>query len=90
MSIKVGINGYVLNFCWVFKNKYLLFCVGPKEHSLLHLYLIQTIVYFLRSFGRIGRLVMRASLEHPEVTVVGVNDPFIDLDYMVCLSDPVI
>jgi hypothetical protein len=27
---------------------------------------------------------MRASLEHPEVTVVGVNDPFIDLDYMVC------
>jgi hypothetical protein len=29
---------------------------------------------------------MRASLEHPEVTVVGVNDPFIDLDYMVCLS----
>jgi glyceraldehyde 3-phosphate dehydrogenase len=43
-------------------------------------------VYFLYSFGRIGRLVMRASLEHPEVTVVGVNDPFIDLDYMVCLS----
>lgn len=29
---------------------------------------------------------MRASLEHPEVIVVGVNDPFIDLDYMVRLS----
>lgn len=37
----------------------------------------------INGFGRIGRLVMRASLEHPEVTVVGVNDPFIDLDYMV-------
>lgn len=45
--------------------------------------LIQTICTFLCSFGRIGRLVMRASLDHPEVTVVGVNDPFIDLDYMV-------
>lgn len=26
---------------------------------------------------------MRASLEHEEVQVVAVNDPFIDLDYMV-------
>ena len=26
---------------------------------------------------------MRASLEHPEVEVVAVNDPFIDLEYMV-------
>ena len=26
---------------------------------------------------------MRASLEHPEVQVVAVNDPFIDLTYMV-------
>lgn len=34
-------------------------------------------------FGRIGRLVMRASLEHEEVEVVAVNDPFIDLAYMV-------
>ena len=50
------------------------------------MYFVQTNLYFLCSFGRIGRLVMRASLEHPEVTVVGVNDPFIDLDYMVCLS----
>ena len=46
--------------------------------------LFKQICTFLCRFGRIGRLVMRASLEHPEVTVVGVNDPFIDLDYMVC------
>ncbi|XP_078374081.1 glyceraldehyde-3-phosphate dehydrogenase-like [Oculina patagonica] len=37
----------------------------------------------INGFGRIGRLVMRASLEHKEVQVVAVNDPFIDLDYMV-------
>ena len=34
-------------------------------------------------FGRIGRLVMRAALERGGVEVVGVNDPFLDVDYMV-------
>ena len=38
---------------------------------------------FYRRFGRIGRLLLRASQEHEEVQVVTVNDPFIDLDYMV-------
>jgi glyceraldehyde 3-phosphate dehydrogenase len=37
----------------------------------------------INGFGRIGRLVFRASLNNPNVSVVGVNDPFIDLDYMV-------
>lgn len=37
----------------------------------------------VNGFGRIGRLAFRAALGNPEVTVVGVNDPFIDLDYMV-------
>lgn len=38
----------------------------------------------INGFGRIGRLVFRAALEHPETyDVVGINDPFIDLDYMV-------
>lgn len=37
----------------------------------------------LGRFGRIGRLVMRCSLEHEAVQVVAINDPFIDLDYMV-------
>lgn len=35
------------------------------------------------SFGRIGRIVLRASVSNPEVQVVAVNDPFMDLDYMV-------
>ena len=33
-------------------------------------------------FGRIGRMVLRASLLHPEVEVVHINDPFISGDYM--------
>ena len=36
----------------------------------------------INGFGRIGRLVFRASLDNPDVEVVGINDPFIDLDYM--------
>ena len=37
----------------------------------------------INGFGRIGRMVFKASLAHSEVEVVGVNDPFINLDYMV-------
>jgi len=37
----------------------------------------------INGFGRIGRLVFRAALGNPNVSVVGINDPFIDLDYMV-------
>jgi len=37
----------------------------------------------INGFGRIGRLVLRASLEKQTVKVVHINDPFIDLDYMV-------
>jgi glyceraldehyde 3-phosphate dehydrogenase len=33
--------------------------------------------------GRIGRLVLRAAMAHPDVDVVAVNDPFMDLAYMV-------
>lgn len=36
----------------------------------------------INGFGRIGRLVLRASLERGG-TVVAINDPFIGLDYMV-------
>ena len=36
----------------------------------------------INGFGRIGRLVMRVSLERDNVDVVAVNDPFIDVEYM--------
>ncbi len=37
----------------------------------------------INGFGRIGRLVFRAACERNDIEIVGVNDPFIDLDYMV-------
>ncbi|KAI8333272.1 glyceraldehyde-3-phosphate dehydrogenase 2 [Choanephora cucurbitarum] len=37
----------------------------------------------INGFGRIGRIVLRASLSNPEVQVVAINDPFIPLEYMV-------
>ena len=36
----------------------------------------------INGFGRIGRLVFRATVENPNVEVVAINDPFIDPDYM--------
>jgi len=39
----------------------------------------------INGFGRIGRLVMKALASRPEVSVVAINDPFIDLEYMVYL-----
>lgn len=35
----------------------------------------------INGFGRIGRLVMRAALDNPNSTVVGINDPFLSLEY---------
>lgn len=37
----------------------------------------------INGFGRIGRLVLRSALERSGVQVVAINDPFIDLEYMV-------
>jgi len=35
----------------------------------------------INGFGRIGRLVLRASLEREDMEVVAINDPFIDAEY---------
>jgi glyceraldehyde 3-phosphate dehydrogenase len=37
----------------------------------------------INGFGRIGRLVFRAAQERNDIQVVAVNDPFMDVDYMV-------
>merc|ERR1712226_425105 len=37
----------------------------------------------INGFGRIGRLVFRAAIAHPECDVKAVNDPFMDIKYMV-------
>jgi glyceraldehyde 3-phosphate dehydrogenase len=39
----------------------------------------------INGFGRIGRLVLRAAIEKDTVDVCAVNDPFINLEYMVYL-----
>ena len=36
----------------------------------------------VNGFGRIGKLTFTAALENPEVQVVAINDPFMDLPYM--------
>lgn len=36
----------------------------------------------INGFGRIGRLVFRAVADNPAVEITGINDPFIDPDYM--------
>jgi len=36
----------------------------------------------INGFGRIGRLVFRAAIDNPDIEIRGINDPFIDLDYM--------
>ncbi|KAK4686896.1 glyceraldehyde 3-phosphate dehydrogenase (phosphorylating), partial [Tremellales sp. Uapishka_1] len=37
----------------------------------------------INGFGRIGRIVLRNAIEHGDIEVVAINDPFIDLEYMV-------
>ncbi len=36
----------------------------------------------INGFGRIGRLVFRAAMKNDNVQVVGINDPFLDTEYM--------
>ncbi|KAG7353449.1 glyceraldehyde-3-phosphate dehydrogenase, type I [Nitzschia inconspicua] len=36
----------------------------------------------INGFGRIGRLVMRAAANKPNINIVAVNDPFIPVEYM--------
>jgi len=37
----------------------------------------------INGFGRIGRIVFRNALEHGDLDVVAVNDPFIETKYAV-------
>jgi len=41
------------------------------------------LIFVAYRFGRIGRIVLRNAIAHGRVEVVAVNDPFIDLNYMV-------
>ena len=58
----------------------------PFHNLLAHPHFLQTIrapiKIGINGFGRIGRLVLRAAKNHPDVQVVAINDPFIPADYM--------
>jgi glyceraldehyde 3-phosphate dehydrogenase len=43
----------------------------------------------INGFGRIGRIVFRNAIEHDDIDIVAVNDPFIEPHYAVSspLSD---
>jgi glyceraldehyde-3-phosphate dehydrogenase/erythrose-4-phosphate dehydrogenase len=47
-----------------------------------------TIKVGINGFGRIGRIVFRNAVEHPEVEIVAVNDPFIEPTYAVSILSP--
>lgn len=37
----------------------------------------------INGFGRIGRIVFRNAVEHSDIEVVAVNDPFVETEYAV-------
>jgi len=37
----------------------------------------------INGFGRIGRIVFRNAIEHDDINIVAVNDPFIEPKYAV-------
>lgn len=41
----------------------------------------------INGFGRIGRIVFRNAIEHNDVDIVAVNDPFIEPTYAVSSFD---
>uniref|UniRef100_A0A0M3IJC4 Glyceraldehyde-3-phosphate dehydrogenase n=1 Tax=Ascaris lumbricoides TaxID=6252 RepID=A0A0M3IJC4_ASCLU len=62
--------------------------LGDQEYgdALVAFFELNSVKYFSMinsRFGRIGRLVLRAAVEKDTVEVVAVNDPFINIDYMV-------
>jgi glyceraldehyde 3-phosphate dehydrogenase len=42
----------------------------------------------INGFGRIGRIVFRNAVEHDDINIVAVNDPFIEVHYAVSTSLP--
>ncbi|MBN3321216.1 G3P dehydrogenase, partial [Atractosteus spatula] len=56
---------------------------GAVTYKRRGLNLLTMVKIGINGFGRIGRLVTRAAVTSGKVEVVAINDPFIDLEYMV-------
>lgn len=39
----------------------------------------------INGFGRIGRLTFRAAVANKDTKVMAINDPFMDIDYLIYL-----
>lgn len=57
--------------------------MGLQRHLQANLKNYFFIFFSSPRFGRIGRLVTRAAFTSKKVEIVAINDPFIDLEYMV-------
>ena len=76
-KIKIGINGM--------DNAHAFWCNDIGFIDLLVM-LMTWWFYYGAGFGRIGRLVARVALQRDDIELVAVNDPFINVDYMVSLA----
>eukprot|EP00195_Chlamydomonas_chlamydogama_P006260 CAMPEP_0202893434 /NCGR_PEP_ID=MMETSP1392-20130828/3011_1 /ASSEMBLY_ACC=CAM_ASM_000868 /TAXON_ID=225041 /ORGANISM="Chlamydomonas chlamydogama, Strain SAG 11-48b" /LENGTH=367 /DNA_ID=CAMNT_0049577769 /DNA_START=138 /DNA_END=1241 /DNA_ORIENTATION=+ len=56
--------------------------VGASRRTAVVVQAADKIKIGINGYGRIGRLVHRATLTRPDVEVVAINDPFIDTEYM--------
>jgi glyceraldehyde 3-phosphate dehydrogenase len=77
-SEPIGLNANIHAFkpCWRVHIG-LATCPAENNKEVLHLAKIG-----INGFGRIGRLVLRATIGRSDVEVVAINDPFVDLEYM--------
>merc|ERR1712168_469186 len=57
--------------------------MGIQAFVFLRIKLEKMVNIGINGFGRIGRLVTRVCAGRDDVNVVAINDPFIDLDYMI-------
>merc|ERR1712213_219860 len=61
-------------------------CLSPLLHQLIsykrhYTQFIMVVKVGINGFGRIGRIVFRNAIEHNDVDIVAVNDPFIEPHY---------
>ena len=48
--------------------------IVERNQNLIKETVTMSIKVGINGFGRIGRMVFRASLDHPEIEIVGIND----------------
>ena len=75
------VTAVFVRLCIIVLTKY----VSTYTFTFLDQFITMPAMMGINGFGRIGRLVFRAALSNPGVQVVAINDPFMDIPYMVYL-----